>query len=105
MNFNFGEVLSRAWQIIWKHKVLWILGIFAGCSRGGGGGGGGGGGSGGGNGPGPVPGGQPFSQFQQLAEQITQWINDNPWIVVVLVLLVLVLIVIGLFLGTLGRIG
>ena len=28
MNFNFGEVLSRAWQIVWKHKVLWIFGIF-----------------------------------------------------------------------------
>jgi hypothetical protein len=29
MNFNFGEVLTRAWQIIWKHKVLWIFGVFA----------------------------------------------------------------------------
>ena len=28
---EFGEVLSRAWQIIWKHKVLWIFGILAGC--------------------------------------------------------------------------
>jgi hypothetical protein len=27
MNFDFGEVLSRAWQITWKHKVLWIIGI------------------------------------------------------------------------------
>ena len=34
MNFDFGDVLSRAWQIIWKHKVLWIFGILAGCSRG-----------------------------------------------------------------------
>ena len=53
MNFDFGEVLSRAWQIIWKHKILWVFGIFAGCARGGGGGGGsgmgrGGNGSGGG---------------------------------------------------------
>ena len=37
-NFNFGEVLTRAWQIIWKHKVLWIFGILASCARGGGGG-------------------------------------------------------------------
>lgn len=37
---NFGEILSRAWKIIWKHKVLWIFGILAGCGRGGGGGGG-----------------------------------------------------------------
>ena len=25
MNFDFGEVLIRAWQITWKHKVLWIF--------------------------------------------------------------------------------
>lgn len=33
---EFGEVLSRAWQIVWKHKVLWIFGILAGCASGGG---------------------------------------------------------------------
>jgi hypothetical protein len=27
MNFNFGEVLSRAGQITWKHKNLWLAGI------------------------------------------------------------------------------
>jgi hypothetical protein len=27
MNFNFGEVLARAWQIAWKHKGLWWAGI------------------------------------------------------------------------------
>jgi hypothetical protein len=39
---DFGEVLTRAWKIIWKYKVLWIFGILAGCGQGGGGGGGGG---------------------------------------------------------------
>ena len=28
---DFGEVLSSAWKIIWKHKVLWIFGILASC--------------------------------------------------------------------------
>lgn len=28
MNFDIGEVLTRAWQITWKNKVLWLLGIF-----------------------------------------------------------------------------
>lgn len=27
MNFDFGEVLSRAWEIAWRHKVLWIFGF------------------------------------------------------------------------------
>ena len=30
MNFDIGEVLSRAWQITWKHRVLWIIGILMG---------------------------------------------------------------------------
>ena len=27
MNFNFGEVLTRAGQITWRHKNLWLAGI------------------------------------------------------------------------------
>lgn len=103
MNFNFGEVLSRAWQIVWKHKVLWIFGIFAGCSRSGGGGSSGvGGGDGGGFGPG---GNQPFSEIERVFEQIGQWISDNPWIIAVFVILILLFIVFSIFLGTIGRIG
>lgn len=101
MNFNFGEVLTRAWQIVWKHKILWIFGIFAACSRGGGSGGGGGGGGGGGTGPGD----QPFPQLQRAFEQIGQWIQDNPWIVAVFVIVGLVFFVLAIFLGTIGRIG
>ncbi|HEY2980815.1 MAG TPA: hypothetical protein VGJ22_06510 [Anaerolineales bacterium] len=26
MDFDFSEVLSRGWQITWKHKLLWIYG-------------------------------------------------------------------------------
>ncbi|MGZ9235671.1 MAG: DUF7847 domain-containing protein [Anaerolineales bacterium] len=99
MNFNFGEVLTRAWQIIWKHKVLWIFGIFAGCGRGSGGGGGGGGG--GGTGPGT----QPFPELERMFQQIGQWIEENPWIVAVAVILGLALVVLSIFLGTIGRIG
>lgn len=102
MNFNFGEVLTRAWQIVWKHKILWVFGVFAACSRANGGGGGGRGiSSGGGTGPGE----QPFPQLQRTFEQIGQWISDNPWIVVLFVVLVLILVVLSLFLGTIGRIG
>lgn len=36
MNFNFGEILTRAWQIVWKNRVLWVFGILASCGRGGG---------------------------------------------------------------------
>jgi hypothetical protein len=39
---DYGKVLSRAWQITWRWKALWILGFLAGLGQGGGGGGGGG---------------------------------------------------------------
>lgn len=97
MNFNFGEVLTRAWQIIWKHKVLWIFGILAGCGRGGGGGSGGGQIRGSGD--------QPFPQLEQFFQQISQWIENNPWIVAVFILLVIVLVIVSIFLGTIGRIS
>lgn len=28
---DFGKVLTRAWDIIWKNKVLWLFGILASC--------------------------------------------------------------------------
>lgn len=37
---DFGNILKRAWQIVWKHKILWLFGFFASCgsamNRGGG---------------------------------------------------------------------
>jgi len=35
---DFGEVLSKAWRIVWKHKVLWIFGFLASLGQGWGGG-------------------------------------------------------------------
>ena len=100
MNFDFGEVLSRAWQIIWKHKILWIFGIFAGCARGGGSGGGSGAGRGG-NGPGN----QPFPQLQQFFDRMGQWTSDHPGVVALLVLIALIVFILAIFLGTIGRIA
>lgn len=102
MNFNFGEVLTRAWQIIWKHKVLWIFGILASCGRGGGGNGGGnsggGGGEGGfGNGPTDLP---------PQVEQFLEWVVENATtFIVIAITLFCVLWIIAIFLGTIGRIG
>ncbi|NLN70912.1 MAG: hypothetical protein GX142_09060 [Chloroflexi bacterium] len=35
---DYGEILSKAWKTIWKHKILWLFGILAGCGASGGGG-------------------------------------------------------------------
>ncbi|GAB4520708.1 MAG: hypothetical protein Fur0018_00470 [Anaerolineales bacterium] len=29
---DYGEILTKAWQITWKHKILWLFGLFAGCA-------------------------------------------------------------------------
>ena len=34
MNFDFGGTLSRAWQITWKHKILWLFGILSAIASG-----------------------------------------------------------------------
>ena len=98
MNFNFGEVLTRAWQIIWKHKVLWIFGIFAGCSRGSSSfrGNTGGGGSGGPGQPNIPP------QVMRIFEFIQQ--NLVP-IIVVGCILILLIWAITIFLSTIGKVG
>jgi hypothetical protein len=44
--FDIGKILSRAWQTLWKYRVLWIFGLLLALS---GAGGGSGGSSGGGN--------------------------------------------------------
>jgi hypothetical protein len=102
-NFNFGEVLSRAWKNIWKYKVLWIFGILASCARGGSGG------SGGGNssyrtGTG---GNSPFSsgQFDRVMTQAVQYIERNLWIIIVVVIALILISLIFYALGMMGRIG
>jgi hypothetical protein len=106
MNFKFGEVLTRAWQITWKYKVLWIFGILAGCS-GGGSGGGGGGNSGVSYPTGPSSPNVPpeLQRFVSQMEKFVEWVSNNLWIFIVIGLVVLLLVVISIFLGTIGRIG
>lgn len=100
MNFNFGEVLSRAWEIVWKRRVLWIFGILAGCSRGGSSfnwntGGGNNGGFQGGT-PNLPP--EVMRYFQVITENIVA-------IMAVMFALICVIWIVLIFLGTIGRIG
>lgn len=90
---DYSEVLTRAWQIIWKHKVLWIFGILAGCSRGSG-----------------YPGNGNFAREGDTSAQFQQWFESIPqetWILigVGIAALVLVLVIVAIFLGTIGKIG
>jgi len=100
MNFNFGEVLTKAWQIIWKHKVLWIFGILAGCGQGGGGGNSGGGGNTGFNFNNPSTNLPP--QAMQWLDTIEQNIRTY---VAIAIALICVIWIITIFLSTVGKVG
>jgi hypothetical protein len=90
---DIGFVLSRAWQIIWKHKILWVFGILASCSS-------------------TNYGtsnyrasyqGEISPNLQYTFSQIPEW--QIAVIVGIAILVILLLVVIGIFLGTMGRIG
>jgi hypothetical protein len=88
---DFGEVLSKAWKIVWKHKVLWIFGILAGCGSGFS--------SNGSNSFRNTYQGNDFPQVQRFIENIPVWV----WILAAVA--VVVLVIAAIFLGTIGRIG
>ncbi len=107
---NFGEIFTRAWQIVWKHKVLWIFGIFAGCASGNGGSGGGNNstnfsdnnfGSNGGDLP---PFLQNFAyQFEDLVKGITQ--EQIITFVIALFCVLFIFSILSYALGVMGKIG
>lgn len=96
---DFGAILTRSWEITWKHKGLWVLGILAGCASGGSGGGGGRGGSG----LNYSFNGDEFPQMQRTLEQIP----EVTWIAIALALICLGFFLALLFwvLGALGQSG
>lgn len=94
---NYGEVLSRAWQIIWKHKALWLFGILAGCGNASGG-------SGNisysfNNQDAPPA----MQNFFQGFERLPDW--QIAGLVGIVVVVTLVLVLLAIFLTTMGRIG
>lgn len=105
---DFGKVLSRSWNIIWNHKILWLFGILASCGSRSGGGGGGGNFSAQTNNPqdfGNLP-----PQMQRFFMDLERTFNNIPQdriIVYVLlgVALVLLLVVITWLVGLYGKTG
>lgn len=106
---DLSEVLTRAWKIIWKHKVLWIFGILASCGQGGGGSGGGGGG---GNNGVRFSDGEPrvppefqrfFFDIERFFDQISGW--EIAVFVALIILAVFIIWLIALVLSTIGRLG
>ncbi|NIL97085.1 MAG: hypothetical protein GTO62_08090, partial [Planctomycetales bacterium] len=95
---NYGEVLSGAWQIIRKHRALWIFGILAGCGEGGGGGGGN---------AFQASGDEFPPEAERFFEQTIGSISEEQLfgIIAVVVLVLLIVFLIAIFLSNIGRIG
>ena len=101
MNFNFSDILSRAWKITWKHKILWILGILAGC----------------GTQQGPNFNNSsyrmnnrtnfPTGPMPQFMREFIQYLDSGGWvtIAILLVAVILVFVLINAVLSTIGRVG
>jgi len=96
---SYGEVLTRAWKIVWKFKVLWIFGIFASCGTGSGNGGGGN------NVSYQYSSGDLPPQFEQFFGNIERFANDLWWIFGLLICLTCVLVLVAIFLSTIGKIA
>ncbi len=104
---NFGEILSKAWKIIWRYKILWIFGIFTSCGQGNGGNGGYGANAviqySGGKGDFP-PGMQNyFNNIESFFESIQAW--QIAALIIGSILISLILIFIFTALRTIGRVG
>ena len=94
---DFGYVLKRAWEIIWKFKVLWIFGILASCGQAGS--------SGGGN-----SGYSVSAQESNIGLQVENFFNQlQPaaiaFLIALGILAILALIILAILLGTIGRVG
>jgi hypothetical protein len=97
---DYGEVLERAWHIIWKNKILWIFGILAGCS--------GNASYNGGNRSGTSMNYNlnPNGQFNQYFAPLQRFFENVPvWVWVVLAVAIFVLAVILYVLHVVGEIG
>ncbi len=91
---DYGEVLSKAWQIIWKHKVLWIFGILTSC---------GGGSSASSNSGWRTSVEKNNWNFQPMVNNIPEW--QIALIIAIVLLVIFVLVVLAIFLSTIGRVG
>lgn len=98
MKIDLGKILTRAWQIIWQYKILWVFGIFAGFASSNGGGNGNSGGS---NGDSSQFTGNPDRMFEQAGEFFQEYL-----LIIIAVCAVLILLSLAFYaLGMIGRIG
>lgn len=91
---DYGYALTRAWQITWKYKVLWIFGILAGCSSN----------SNSGNADFSWDYNETPPEFVEFGDKALSFLSQ-PAVIIALILFIILLILLSIFLNTIGRIG
>ena len=101
MKIDLGKILTRAWQIIWNNKILWVFGILAGFANGGSGGGNNGGGSNyqTNNNPSFLNG------VDEFPDQIAEFFQEYMLIIIAVCVFLVLLSFVFYALGMMGRIG
>jgi hypothetical protein len=104
MKLDFAKILTRSWQIIWKHKVLWVFGVLAGFANGGSSGNSGNSNRSNYNSNGNTT---PFTdgQFDQWGGQIKEFVQEYMLIIIAICLVIVILSFVLYALGMMGRIG
>jgi len=100
MAFNIGEVLTRAWQILWKYKILWLFGFLASCGTTGGGGNF--------NSRFSINGRNVTPEMRRLSlmmERLFLWLSQHWWVIIALALVLIVVGLLAAAMSTVGRIG
>lgn len=94
---DYGKLLSRAWQLVWQNKFLFVLGFLAALSGGGGGTISGGGGS-------PGGGGFTDGNFDQMPDFAGFWAQYG-WIILLTMGVLLILLLLFWLLSLVGQGG
>jgi hypothetical protein len=110
MNFDLVEVLTRAWKITWKHRVLWLFGMLASCGRSSSSGNSGGNNNQSGFSNGEFSSEGPFSeemveQMAQFFERVATWFSDHPVVIIAIILFFIFAWILQIFLTVNGSIG
>ena len=99
---QYGNLLKRAWNIIWRNKIMWVFGFLAALGSGGGGGGGGGGSGRVPSGELPGPGGLDLPPDAERA--LTRLFTDQT-IILIIVAVFVIAVLISLVIALLSALG
>lgn len=102
---DYGKLLSRAWHIVWRNKIIWLFGFLAALGSGGGGGGNFNFRTGG-RANVPEPGGWgDLNLPPELERAITQLLSNESLLITIAVVLVVLGLVIGLIVALIAALG